>query len=91
MSAPVERRRAEMEVAAKDATPAPNTTIISLCERHNEPDTNLVDPYRLPPPLNLVHDLTGIFGVLLCQELAEPVPLVCHRNTVLWQVDIDCW
>jgi hypothetical protein len=49
---------------------------------------DLVDTDRLPVELDLVHDLAGILGVVLGEELAEPVALVRHGDAVLGQMHI---
>jgi hypothetical protein len=40
--------------------------------------TNLVNSDRLSPQFNLIHNLTGVFGIFFSQELAKTVPLVGH-------------
>ena len=52
----------------------------------NEPVTDLVNPYGFTPELDLIHNLTCVLSVLLCQEFAETIALMCHRYTVLWQM-----
>ena len=46
--------------------------------RGNETCTNLVDPNGFPPQFDLIHNLAGIFCILLGQELTETITLVCH-------------
>ena len=50
--------------------------------------TNLVNPDWFTPKLDLVHNLTGIFRILLRQEFAEAVALVAHRDSVFGEVDV---
>lgn len=50
--------------------------------------TYFIDSYRFTPELDLVHNLTRVFGVFFCEELAKAIPLMCHRNTVLRKVNI---
>jgi hypothetical protein len=51
-----------------------------ICGQKNEniSSTNLVDSDRLSPQFNLIHNLTGVFGIFFSQELAKTVPLVGH-------------
>ena len=49
---------------------------------------DLVNTDRLPVELDLVHDLAGILGVILGEEVAESVALVRHGDTVLGQMHI---
>ena len=51
--------------------------------------THLVDPYGFAPQLYLIHNFTGIFGVLFCQKLAEAKALMCHGDSVFGQVHVD--
>ena len=62
----------------------PWVQVSSLIELGYRSMADLVDSNRLPPELDLIHNLASVLGILLSQKLTETVPLVCHRNTVLW-------
>ena len=66
----------------------PWVQVSSLIELGYRSMADLVDSNRLPPELDLVHNLTGIFRILLRQELAEAVALVAHRDSVFGEVDV---
>lgn len=52
---------------------------------------SLVDPDRLPIELDHVHDLNGIVGILLTQELNEAIALVLASDSILRHVGVDHW
>lgn len=51
---------------------------------------SLVDSNRLSVKFNHVHDLDGVVGVFLSQELHEAVALVHLCDSIFWLVDVHC-
>lgn len=52
---------------------------------------SFVHPDRLPIELDHIHDLNGIVGILLTQELNEAIALVLASDSILWHVGVDHW
>ena len=56
--------------------------VLNAFHRCRTEGTNLVYPNGFPPQFDLVHNLAGVFGVLLGEELAEAIALVGVGYTV---------
>lgn len=59
---------------------------ISFCPHEQDEEggeTHLVDTNGFTVKFDLIHDFTRIIRVLLGQELAKPISLMSHRDTIL--------
>ena len=75
-------------------SPAPPTPSLSLLERarmeHWMSVLYLINPDRFAIQFDHVHDFDGVVGILLPEELHEPVALVRLCDPILWHVHVHC-